>query len=81
MSPALCLSDAEGKWKQLLYLFPLLAKRVLVGREGESCSFLFGEGDSVGLCHYRKKPGVFRAGMKVRDTLTLSLSKKGNCVP
>lgn len=52
-----------------------------MGREGESCSFLFGEGDFVGLYHHRGKPGVFRAKMKVRDILTLSVNTKGNRVP
>lgn len=39
--PASCLfvqrlSEAEGKWKRLLYLFPFLAERILVGGEEES---------------------------------------------
>lgn len=49
LNPAQCFSDAEVKLKWLLYLFPLLAKRVLLGREEELCSVLFGEGDSVDL--------------------------------
>lgn len=69
------LSEAEGMWKRLLHLFPFLAERVLVGREGDPYWVLFGEGDSVGLYHSggRGEPDVFRARRELRDR-SLSLS-------
>ena len=73
LNSAECLSEAEGMWKRLLYLFPFLAERVLVGREGDPYCVLFGEGDSVGLYHSGGKPDVFRARRELRGR-SLSLS-------
>lgn len=67
------LSEAEGMWKRLLHLFPFLAERVLVGREGDPYWVLFGEGYSVGLYHSGGEPDVFRARRELRGR-SLSLS-------
>lgn len=41
-----------------------------MGREGEACSVLFGEGDSVGLYHFcGGEPGMLRAIRELTDGL------------